>query len=143
VDCHFVINRIRVDARESFDQVERVAGGSATTIRARARFAGKKIRCVHDQRIALEMADRIAHIRPDVSRNMRSDVKGNDASLVDHLLKDGHIARPLDDLGSVAVDHRKYGARDAPGDASDVVREVLPGIRSWVVVTRSNPSLSR
>ena len=74
---------------------------------------------------------------------MRAAVERYDASLMHHLMKDGHEAGRLNDLRAIAVDHRKDRTGDAAADASDVIAEVFPGRRHRIVVARAFRNASR
>src|SRR3954469_18416960 len=57
---------------------------------------------------------------------MRAPVERNDFGLVDHFITDSNVARSLNDLRSVVVDHRQDGSHHAAGDTAIVQTLVLP-----------------
>src|SRR5439155_7210276 len=62
----------------------------------------REIRGVDDQRITLPMSYRVPLPQPDVLRNVRTAVGGDDAGGVVRLVKQRHVSRPLHNLQQVA-----------------------------------------
>src|SRR6266851_6243245 len=73
---------------------------------------------------------------------MRTAVHWDHAGFMDHLLQNRHVAGRLDNLLSISIDNREYGARHATADAADVVTEVFPrvGLRVVVIGSFRDPS---
>ena len=66
-----------------------------------------------DQRVAFPAADRIAHPRPDVLRQVLA-ADADDARVVDHLHQDHHVIRRLHDLEVVVVEVIRHERRGRP-----------------------------
>ena len=88
IDRELVEERIRVDAREAFDQMQ-VRGGSSET-----RLLGE-IGRVDDKRLAFPMATRVPGPLVDPVVEMRTPVQRHDAGVVDHLAENDGVARIL------------------------------------------------
>src|SRR5215472_15143203 len=67
----------------------------------------------------------------------------DDACLVDHLVADRDIPRPLYDLIRVAVHARNHRARESPRDAPFPEAEILGTIERPVAEARARPRCSR
>ena len=68
----------------------------------------------------------------DIGTGVRTPVQRDHPRLMDHLVENHHVSARLDDLGSVAVDHRKYRTGHTARDATNVVAEVFPRGRAWI-----------
>ena len=80
--------------------------------RAAERRLLEEVRGFDDERVALPVAARVAHVRlQERAGHMRPPVERNDARLVHHLVADRHEARALRDVVRVAVDGRHHRAR--------------------------------
>ena len=141
-DPHLVIDRVLVGPRHTFRDAKSLTCWSAATVNTDARLVRKKIRRFDDQGIAFPTATGVSHVRENPSTGVRTPVERNNPRFVDHLLKDGHIARPLYDLGSVAIDYGKNGSRQTPRDAADIERVAVPVSALSDHVSRSLPLLT-
>ena len=117
LDRDLVGNRVRVGAREAFDQAQRAAVRDAPD--ACRRGVGRdpslvvEVRRLDDQRVAVPAAPRISRPRADARVEVRSSVDGNDPRLMDHLVDNRHVSRRLHNLVGVVVAGRKHSARTA------------------------------
>ena len=82
-----------------------------------------------DQRVALPVSARVAHVGLDARREMRPAVERDDARLVDHLVADDDEARRLHDLVAVVVDGRQERSHDAARDAAVVEAAIEIAVR--------------
>src|SRR6516164_846622 len=60
---------------------------------------------------------------------MRTPVEWNDASFMNHLLKERDVAGRLNDLCAVAVDHRQNRSGNTASNTTNVEAEIFPGCR--------------
>ena len=96
VDGELVSDRIGVGAGESLGQMEVLVGPEEVV-------GPDEIGGIDDQRVALPMATRIAHVAADLPRRMRARVQNNDAQFVHHLLKNRDRPRRLNNLEEIVV----------------------------------------
>ena len=59
---------------------------------------------------------------------MRTVIERDDAGVVNHLVPDGHVTRPLHDLRRVVVDGREDHVREAARDAAIVEAHVFVAV---------------
>src|SRR4030095_9869433 len=132
VDGELVANGVATDTSETLHQAQVLAVDRTVAVAADAGAVGE-VRRFDDQRIALPMAPRVAHIQIDALADARARLQRHHSRLVDHFVLNHDEPWRLKDRGSVAVDDRKNGAGHTARDAAVVVAEV--GVRSLHAAT--------
>src|SRR5262245_59149655 len=95
VDCCGVVERVLTRAREALGEAQRlavIAGVSriASTVRSDRHLVGEVCR-LDDERIAVPMPARIAHVHPYRRAGMRTTIERDDPALVNHLVAEDHV----------------------------------------------------
>src|SRR5439155_16008564 len=97
VDSYFVAHLVSGGPSVSLDQVQRRAVAAEARGRVVRRDGRVEIRDVDDQRVAVPATPGVAHVLANGGRQMRPAVHGNDARVVDHLVRDHDVAWRLHD----------------------------------------------
>ena len=119
-----VVDRVGANPREAFDQPQRLARSPEVGL-------VREVRHLDNQRVAFPVTAGVTQILTDTLADVRTSIHGNDARLVDHLVRDDDEARALNDADDVAVaarvdDHvRPATARD---DAAIAKAAIGPGV---------------
>src|SRR5207249_1152193 len=141
IDCNNVLDRPRIDLRETLREPHVALGNSSPAIRRRVEslFVGK-IRRLHNQRMPLPMSARIPIPQPDFLIDMRTIIQRNDANVMHTLVMNHDLSWTLQNLNSVVVclSASWYRASDTtcvsgmirPGVESSLLPDQPRGIRS-------------
>src|ERR1043166_7967559 len=116
VDDGRVLQRVVVESRELLRNLQRVAERLAAAVAADA-VPVEHVRRLDDERVAVPVRARVAHVAADLRADMWTAVEVEESRLVNHLVAEDDQARRLDDLVAVVVDDRQDRSEDAAGDA--------------------------
>src|SRR5215471_21841717 len=89
---------------------------------------GLEVRRLDDERVAVEVGARVAHVALDFRFEVWTRVEWNEPRLVHHLVPDRDPARRLDDLVGVAVDGRRHRTGNSTRDTSIVEAAILRAV---------------
>src|SRR5262249_27836894 len=123
VDRELIANGLAIDASETLHQAQVLAVDRTVAVAADAGAVGE-VRRFNDQRIALPVAPRVAHIQVEALADTRALLQRHHSRLMDHLVLDHDEPWRLENRGPVAIDDRENRAGYAARDAAVVVAEV-------------------
>src|SRR4029077_6981511 len=101
-------------------------------IRISIRASRREVRRLDDERVAVPVAARVAHIQADALARMRAAVQPDHPRFMNHLVADGDEALPLHDLVRVAIHAGQHRSWEPPRDTALPGTEIL-GAVEWSV----------